>query len=102
MLWSRIAPYKKGTKVVAPLSAAELNTEVVPSVAHEMSQEADLLAIASASALSSSSAGVQLLTVDEQDAVKGGLKWKQVRGKIRKVVKEVAPYVIKEGIKYFF
>ena len=67
-----------------------------------MSQEADLLAIASASALSSSSAGVQLLTVDEQDAVKGGLKWKQVRGKIRKVVKEVAPYVIKEGIKYFF
>lgn len=31
----------------------------VPSVAHEMSQEADLLAIASAGALSSSSAGVQ-------------------------------------------
>lgn len=65
---------QKSTKVVAPLSAAELNTEVVPSVAHEMSQEADLLAIASAGALSSSSAGVQLLTADEQDAVKGGLK----------------------------
>lgn len=41
-------------------------------------------------------------TTDEQDAVKGGLKWKNVRGKIRKVVKEVAPYVIKEEIKYFF
>lgn len=81
-----------GGLVVAPLSAAELNTEVVPSVAHEIvSQEADLLAIASAGALSASSAGVQLLTADEQDAVKGGLKWKKVRGKIRKVVKEVVP-----------
>ena len=81
-----------GGLVIAPLSAAELNTEVVPSVAHEIvRQEADLLAIASAGALSASSAGVQLLTADEQDAVKGGLKWKKVRGKIRKVVKEFVP-----------
>lgn len=91
-----------GGLVVAPLSAAELNTEVVPSVAHEIvSQEADLLAIASAGALSASSADVQLLTADEQDAVKGGLKWKKVRGKIRKVVKNATPVII-EGIKYFF
>ena len=66
-----------------------------------LSQESDLLSIASNGALNNATAGVQILTLEEQQAVRGGLKWKKVRGKIRKVVKETAPYII-EGIKHVF
>lgn len=54
------------------------------SVMHTQTQEADLLLIASNGALNNTTSGVQVLTLEEQQAVQGG----GLKGKLKKFLKK--------------
>ena len=94
-----------GALSVSSLSATELNHEqyeqdVAPSVPSVLfgyeSQTQDLLSVASNGALTEQSAGIYALSALEMQEVKGGLKvkWKKIRGHIRKVVNNYGPVVL--------
>ena len=90
------------TKFFSTLPATELNHEqyeqdVAPSVLFGYeSQTQDLLSVASNGALTEQSAGIYALSALEMQEVQGGLKvkWKKIRGPIRKVVNNYGPVVL--------
>lgn len=91
-----------GALTTASLSATELNYEqdVAPNVPSVMfgyePQTQDLLSVASNGALTEQSAGIYALSALEMQEVQGGLKvkWKKIRGPIRKVVNNYGPVVL--------
>ncbi|MDE6979005.1 MAG: hypothetical protein K2O85_05490 [Helicobacter sp.] len=91
-----------GALTTASLSATEINYEqdVAPSVPSVMfghaPQKLDLISIASNGAVTEQSKGVYVLSALEMHEVQGGLKvkWKKIRGPIRKVVNNYGPVVL--------